>query len=96
MPKDSQQWLAMFKIALVETNTEMLAMLIEEIPVFQSAKEAESARILSQQAIARLQTLREQTRDSMQQIINQFMEDNPPVPMIPGEETPAVDEGTEV
>jgi len=68
MPKDSQQWLAMFKIALVETNTEMLAMLIEEIPVFQSAKEAESARILSQQAIARLQTLREQTRDSMQQI----------------------------
>ena len=35
-------------------------------------------------------------RDSMQQIINQFMEDNPQVPMIPGEEAPAVDEGTEV
>lgn len=35
-------------------------------------------------------------RDSMQQIINQFMEDNPPVPSIPGEESSAVDEGTEV
>ena len=28
-------------------------------------------------------------RDSMQQIINQFMEDTPPVPTIPGEDDPA-------
>ena len=41
----------------------------------------------------------EELRESMQQIINEFMEDNPQVPMIPGEETPEIeygDEGTEV
>lgn len=35
-------------------------------------------------------------RDSMQEIINQFMEGNPQVPTIPGEEKEAIDEGTEV
>ena len=38
----------------------------------------------------------EELRDSMQQIINQFLTNDPEVPMIPGEESKATDEGTEV
>ncbi|KAK7506469.1 hypothetical protein BaRGS_00002581 [Batillaria attramentaria] len=38
----------------------------------------------------------EELRDSMQQIINQFMEQDPEVPMIKEDEAKAVDEGTEV
>ena len=38
----------------------------------------------------------EELRDSMQQIINQFMETDPEVPQLPVEQAPEPDEGTEV
>jgi hypothetical protein len=38
----------------------------------------------------------EELRDSMQQIINQFMEQDPEVPHLPIEATPGDEDGTEV
>jgi len=61
-------WLKEFKIALIEKNTEKLALLMEDVPQLKSQKEIDSALHLIQEATAFVQALKDEAEISLVKI----------------------------
>jgi hypothetical protein len=61
-------WLKKLKIAVIEKDTDSFAKLLEDVPVLKDPKELQEAIYLIEAAKDILQTLKEETKSSMNQI----------------------------
>lgn len=61
-------WLKELKVAIIQKDVELLSSLLEDVPVLEDAKEIETAIYLLKEAANIMQTLQEETKDSMIQL----------------------------
>lgn len=61
-------WLNKLKIAIIEKNTNSLDALLQNVPQLESRKEIEEAVYLLKEATDMVETLKQNTSDSMKQI----------------------------
>ena len=61
-------WLTKIKVAIVEKNSEKINLLLEEVPEFESKREAEEAMYLLKEAAELVYTLKDDTERSMIQL----------------------------
>ena len=61
-------WLTKIKIAIVEKNSEKINLPLEEVPEFESKREAEEAMYLLKEAAELVYTLKDDTERSMIQL----------------------------
>lgn len=61
-------WLTKLKIAVVEKNVKLLEELMSDIPEFDNIEDIKEASYLIQEAISRMNDLKDKTSDSMKQI----------------------------
>jgi len=61
-------WLKELKVAIIQKDVGLLSSLLEDLPVLEDAKEIETAIYLLKEAADIMQTLQEETKDSMTQL----------------------------
>ena len=61
-------WLNSLKVAIVEKNTDNIDKLVDSMPEFKDLKEAESAMYLLKEGLELLNTLKDETTESMMKI----------------------------
>ena len=61
-------WLKQLKIAVIQQDIEQIEKLLESIPVLNNTKEMEEAAYLLQDAVKRVEKLKNKTAASMQQM----------------------------
>jgi len=61
-------WLTKFKIAIAQKDAEEIGSLIKEVPEFETLKENEEALFLIKEAAFFIDSLREETKKSLEQL----------------------------
>ncbi|WP_457746342.1 hypothetical protein [Sulfurimonas sp.] len=61
-------WLTKLQIAIVEKNTELIDILVSQMPKFETKEEMESAAVLIKEALKLLHKLKDETGDSLKKL----------------------------